>query len=81
MSKSNRKSISKREYLALVGLEALAKVQRNMLDEIESAALEITKEVDYNGVPERGGHTMDMLWGSRELDDMLRILKIKVKKK
>ena len=74
------RTISKAKYYQLVGLIAAAKKQQEIMDAMVEAARDITQEVDSEGNPERSGHTMDMLWGSRPLDEGLRILKIRVAK-
>lgn len=72
------KKITQAQYYQLVGLRAAAEKQTAVLDALQAAAREITDERDQDGSPETGGHTTDFLWGSRELDDMLRILQIEV---
>lgn len=73
--------ITKAQYYQLVGLIAAAKEQVAILQAMEKAAMLITEERDSDGKPSNGGHTTDMIWQGRELDDGLRILKIKVAKK
>jgi hypothetical protein len=66
------KTITRGQYLQLLGLQTLAKQHWSAINDIEKAALEITKE--DNDI----GHTMDMMADSRNIDDGLRILGIKV---
>lgn len=72
------KSISKNDYMALVGLREIAKRYLDILDFINASAQKITNELDQDGNPEDMGHTSDYIYGSRELDDLLRLLKISV---
>ena len=55
-----------------MGLREVARKNWEQLCLLEKAAAEITGEID--GL----GHSSDYLAGSRELEDMLRILEIKV---
>lgn len=73
------KTITKDQYYQLVGLRAAADLQVKVLDAMKAAALNITDERDEKMGPEDSGHTLDFIWGSRDLDDMLRILEIEVK--
>lgn len=66
------KTITKSQYYALMGLREVARKNWEQLCLLEKAAAEITGEID--GL----GHSSDYLAGSRELEDMLRILEIKV---
>ena len=81
MLKKNKKEITKAEYLQLIGLKEVAKRYNAQLDFIYKVGQEITGEVDHTGKPELYGHTCDYLSDARELDDMLRLLEIKVKEK
>jgi hypothetical protein len=78
MVRSNKIQITREEYYQLIGLRELAKQHWLALDEIDKAAQKITEEQSNNGEPEFGGHTSDFLSGSRELCEMLQLLKIKV---
>lgn len=66
--------ITRSEYLQLTGIVALAERYSKMLGDLCEAAYEITKEEHDHG----SGHTSDVVWGCRELDDALRILGITV---
>lgn len=66
------KTITKNQYVQLVGLLAIATKHYAMINQCEAAFTEITGEGDT------AGHGMDILCGSRELDDGLRILGITV---
>lgn len=78
MVRSNKFQITKEEYYQLIGLRELAKQHWLALDEIDKAAQKITEELTTDGEPEFGGHTSDYLSGSRELCEMLQLLKIKI---
>ncbi len=73
------KTISKSDYHALIGLREVAKRYLELLDQINDAAQEITGEVDSDGKKETMGHTSDYIYGSRELDSLLNLLKIEIK--
>lgn len=72
------KKITQAQYYQLVGLMAAHAEQSKVLKALERAAVAITDERDRHGQPEDGGHTTDILWGSRELHDGLRIMEIEV---
>ena len=72
------KTISKKDYMALIGLCEVAKRYLELLGTIEEAAQEITEEMNSEGKPETMGHTSDYIYRSRELDDLLRVLRISV---
>jgi hypothetical protein len=78
--KSSKKQITNAEYLQLVEMKALADSYYQKINDIERIAVEITGELDHEGNIETCGHTSDFLAGSRDLDGMLRILKLKVVK-
>lgn len=67
------KTITRNQYLQLVGLITLGKHHRTLLESIEKAAREITGESE-----EGGSHSDDMIWADRGIDDGLRILEIEV---
>ena len=69
------KTITKSQYYTLIGLREVAKEQCLILDKIEKLAKEITGEQDKDF----GGHASDYIYGTRNLDEMLKILGIKVK--
>jgi hypothetical protein len=73
------KTITKNNYHALIGLREVAKRYLELLDQLNDAAQEITGELDSEGKKETMGHTSDYLYGSRELDSLLSILKIEVR--
>lgn len=64
--------ITKQQYVLLLGLRAVADSLLQQLESVEKAAIEITGEDDSLG------HTSDMIYGSREVDEMLKLLKIEV---
>jgi hypothetical protein len=72
--------ITKAQYYQLMGLGAAYKAQNAVCQAIEKAAYAITQELDHAGKPETSGHTTDWLFESRTLDEMLDLLKIKVRK-
>lgn len=72
MSHTSKKSISKAEYHQLHGLAIIAKRHWDALKEIDQAARSITGEQGDMG------HTYDMMGQSRDVDDGLKILGIKV---
>ncbi len=65
------KTITKNQYLQLVGLMTLGRKHNEMCREIEKAACEITGE-------DVAGHTVDMMYGDRELDEGLKLLGVQV---
>jgi Zn ribbon nucleic-acid-binding protein len=74
------KTITQDQYYQLVGLAAAAKHQIDVLKAMEKAALAITDERDHEGNPHDCGHTTDIVWASRDLDEGLRIMEIEVAK-
>lgn len=68
------KIINKKDYYCLIGLEQLAKRKWREISDLEKAAVEITKEEDRVF-----GHTSDFIAGSRDIDELLELLSIKVK--
>ena len=78
MKRTNKTEITKNEYYQLMGLRAVADRLWLMIKEIEITAQQITDEVDGDGKPDIYGHTGDYLSGSRDLDELLSILEIKV---
>jgi hypothetical protein len=70
--------ITRAEYLQLLGLLTLAERHNKSLEEIRAAAAEITGERDSHGAPSDNGHTADAVYGSRDLDELLRLLNIAV---
>ena len=75
------KTITKNQYLQLVGLLALAGRHMAMLKSISEAALSITGE-EKDGTPSTYGHTFDAVWDDnrRDADALLTRLEIKVRK-
>ncbi len=69
------KTITKEQYYQLIGVVVLAKSYLDKINDLEKAALNITQEV-YD----IGGHTSDIVWGSRDLDEGLKIMGVKVNK-
>ncbi|MBW3624083.1 MAG: hypothetical protein KY468_11805 [Armatimonadetes bacterium] len=73
------KTISRNEYLQLVGLQTLAANHNRQLREIEKAAYAITGEGDLSE-DYLGGHTSDAMYDTDNIsvDDLLRRLEITV---
>lgn len=69
------KTISKEQYLQLIGLLAVAEKHNGMLESILEAVREITGEED------KFGHSADMIYGSTTLDNALEYLDITVLKR
>jgi hypothetical protein len=67
-----RRMISRHQYFQLLVIIAAATEQQKILKSLELAACAITGEDD------NAGHTTDILWGSRELDEGLEILGVAV---
>lgn len=67
------KIITKSDYYTLIGLREISARKWREIQEMEQLAAQIVGEEDTFG------HASDYLAGSRELDDMLEILKISVK--
>lgn len=74
------KTISREKYYVLKGLIEIIKIYEDVMKTIETTALVITGEVDDKGNALFGGHTADILWGSRDLDSGLKIMEIDVEK-
>ena len=73
MNKSTKTSITKNEYLQLVGLQTLSESYLEKLDDLEKTAYEITGELD------KYSYTTDMIFNDRDIDDVLKQLGIEVK--
>lgn len=71
--------ITKEQYHQLLGLKTLGENILKQLDVLEDVALQITREKDSYGDPYKGGHTADIVWSNRDLDEGLRIMGIEVK--
>jgi hypothetical protein len=67
-----KRLITRDQYMQLVGIVAASTEQQKILKSLELAACAITGEDD------NAGHTTDILWGSRELDEGLEILGVGV---
>ena len=69
------RTITRAKYYQLLGLEAIARRHLAAMKEIEAAATRITEpdEKDFGG-----SLTSDYLWGSRDLTELLKLLKIEV---
>lgn len=65
------KKITRAQYLQLCGIVGMAHKHYEALDELFSAAEAITGKSD-------NGHTSDMIFGSRELNDGLRLMGIEL---
>jgi hypothetical protein len=65
------KTIPRSDYYKLVGLLTIAAQHEAALKEIEKATLSITGD-------EENGHTSDAVYGSRTVDELLKLLKITV---
>lgn len=72
------KTITQDQYLQLVGLSALARECQKRMTEITNCAVKITGEKDSDGNPHTCGHTSDILYENRGLDEGLRIMGIEV---
>jgi hypothetical protein len=78
---SERDSITKEEYLQVVGLLALAKHHNSMLRDIERAALNILQEIDHDGKPHEvwgGGYVSDAIGGEHDAATLLDRIGLKV---
>ena len=73
MNKSTKTSITKNEYLQLVGLQTLSESYLEKLDDLEKTAYEITGELD------KYSYTTDMIFNDRDIDDVLKQLGIEVR--
>ena len=73
MNKSKKTTITKNEYLQLVGLQALANSYLKKIDDLESLAYELTGELDSFGF------TTDMICNDRGIDEVLEQLDITIK--
>jgi hypothetical protein len=69
---SQKKTVTKSEYLQLVGLLTLAKKHNEWLEDLRVAALAITQEADEHG------HTGDAVYGDYSADMLLDRLNITV---
>lgn len=74
------KTITHSQYLQLIGLQAIAKEAQARMTEVVKSAVEITGEKDSEGIPELSGHTCDIMYDNRGLDEGLRIMKVAVAK-
>lgn len=72
MKYTDKTEISKSEYLQLVGLLTLASQHERAMEDIRTAALQITGETDDCG------HTCDAIWNGYSADELLGKLGIKV---
>lgn len=72
------RTITRAQYLQLVGLHALAAHHIKAMDDLTMAALAITQERDGDGELDQRGHTNDLIWHSRTLDEGLKIMGITV---
>lgn len=68
-------SISKKEYHQLLGLKVLADKHNQSMHEIVAAAKELVGDADKDY-----SHMDDWAWGSRETDEVLRLMKVEVRK-
>jgi len=68
------KTITQAQYYQLIGLRAVGDRQHAMLDAVVTAAADIT------GEEKDAGQTMDYIWGSQELDELLKRLEITVER-
>lgn len=66
------RQITRGQYYQLVGLRTVADHLEAQLKHIAKAAQAVTGEEDDIG------HTHDFIFGSRELDDLVELLKIEV---
>ena len=77
-NRTKKKTISRSKYLELMGLQAVFKRYLQTMKDIEKFAQKITGEVDAKEVPDHRGLTSEMLFGQRDIDDMLKGLELKV---
>lgn len=70
--RTEKTSISKNQYLQLIGLSILAKTHNKFLEELAAAANEITGEKDETGI------TFDMIYNNTSPKDVLKSLDISV---
>lgn len=71
-------TITRNEYLQLVGLLTLAKRHCAALTDIAQACVAITDERDDDGDLMDNGHTFDAVWSEGDADDLLRKLELTV---
>jgi hypothetical protein len=71
-------TITQGRYLQLLGMHALAQRYNEQLRELQKMAAEIVNERDEDGRPELSGHMGDAMFGAREIDEALEILRITV---
>jgi hypothetical protein len=76
------KTITTAQYLQLIGLMAVAERHNVQLKEIEKAVEEIvlSPDADHDHVEHVRGHVSDLTYGSRGVDEFLRILEVTVQK-
>lgn len=67
------KTITHAQYLQLLGLREIVKQHDAVCSQANAAAAELLGEDPH-------GHTNDMMYGSRDIDEGLGLLKIKVLK-
>lgn len=78
MKERTPSTITRAQYLQLLGLVTLGERLVKQTDEIRSAMAEIVDERDEDGSIDASGHISDVIWGGRGLDQALHILKITV---
>jgi len=78
MIRSHKEIITNSEYLQLIGLKELAKQHLAELEYINQAASAITEEKNDDGEPETLGHTSDFLYDYRDIQELLKLLNLKV---
>ncbi len=80
MNKVKKQStISKKDYLVIVGVIAIARMQNEKLKECEKLIAEVLKEKPDLGI-DYYGHITDAVYGDYSADKLLGLMDIKVKK-
>lgn len=72
------RTITRAQYLQLLGLVTLARHHNAALNDIVAAALDITDERDEEGKRNQWGHTSDLIYSEESLDAKLGYMKITV---
>jgi len=72
------KTITRSQYLQLLGLKTLADKHRAAMNDILNAMLDITDERDREGKRDDMGHTCDVVWSDEDLDKKLGYMGIEV---
>ncbi len=75
---TSKTSITRSEYLQLLGLRKLAESYTETLNQLVVIGQKITGELDSRGKPEYYGHLSDSIFGDRGIDEMLSLLELNV---